>query len=123
MPIFHNSADTPQLAQQELPLYLPVLHSHSTPESMGTHHAGLQTCPTGGLSIRAFFSPEMVPKCPVLHSHRDRSHLPGACPVSLTCPDTAALTLPQKPAGQVGKSRHTEAQQQHKKQAKKNTKN
>lgn len=34
---------------------------------------GLQTCPTGGLSIRTFFSPKKAPKCPVLHSHKDRS--------------------------------------------------
>lgn len=68
IPVFHNSTDTPQLAQ--LPLDLPILHRL---EAMGTWHAGLQTCPTGGLSIRTFFSPKKVPKCLVLHSHRDRS--------------------------------------------------
>lgn len=55
-PEFHNSTDTPQLAQQELPLDLPVLHRHSIPEAMGTPHTGLWTCPTGGVSIRTFFS-------------------------------------------------------------------
>lgn len=90
-----------------------LLFCTDTPPQRPWGHTTLDsTCPTGGLSIRTFFSPKMVPKCLVLHSHGDRSSLePAPLPhdVSLTCSDTAALTLPQKQEGQVRKSRETEA--------------
>lgn len=48
MPASHNCTDTPELAQQELPLDLPVLHRHSTPEPWGHTTLPSRPVPQGG---------------------------------------------------------------------------
>lgn len=94
--LYSTTLQTPQPAQQGLPLDLPVLHRHSTLDS--------RLVPQGVCSSEPFSPQKRLPSAPYCTA----IGIGGS--VSLTCWDTAALTLPQKRAGQERKSRETEAQ-------------